>query len=430
LDSLTQIVLGAACGEVVAGKKIGNRAMLWGAVGGTIPDLDVLASFFTDEIASTSFHRGFMHSFLFAALAPWVLAKLTQWLYGANVYKRRGYKAGAMAIWLIFYIGAAAGINFIPVLMGEGLSWYALVPTLVLGAWFVWKLWRDYWRRDLKLVEASYSTWVALFFWSIFTHPILDCFTSWGTQILQPFSDLRVQWCTVSVVDPIATVPFLVLLLVASRIPKSKPSRSWWNMAGLTWFCGYLLLYTLWHKSIVNRTFEETLAAKNIHYQRYYTNPSLFNNIVWNGVAEGDTAYYFGLYGFNDCRREFSPISVIPKNHQLLNVVPPHSRAGYFLHWFSDGYYNVLPYRGDTLQVNDLRFGLLGDSLLGRNYVFPFLVFKNEKGEWDILQNNRNKENMEMSKQSFGELWRRVREGKCSSSFTRRSLGEGGGQGQ
>jgi len=404
--------------------------MLWGAVGGTIPDLDVLASFFTDEIASTSFHRGFMHSFLFAALAPWVLAKLTQWLYGANVYKRRGYKAGAMAIWLIFYIGAAAGINFIPVLIGEGLSWYALVPTLVLGAWFVWKLWRDYWRRDLKLVEASYSTWVALFFWSIFTHPILDCFTSWGTQILQPFSDLRVQWCTVSVVDPIATVPFLVLLLVASRIPKSKPSRSWWNMAGLTWFCGYLLLYTLWHKSIVNRTFEETLAAKNIHYQRYYTNPSLFNNIVWNGVAEGDTAYYFGLYGFNDCRREFSPISVIPKNHQLLNVVPPHSRAGYFLHWFSDGYYNVLPYRGDTLQVNDLRFGLLGDSLLGRNYVFPFLVFKNEKGEWDILQNNRNKENMEMSKQSFGELWRRVREGKCSSSFTRRSLGEGGGQGQ
>ena len=112
MDSLTQIVLGAACGEIVAGKKIGNRAMLWGAVGGTIPDLDVLASFFTDEITSTSFHRGFMHSFLFAALAPWVLAKITQWFYDENVYKRRGYKAGAMALWLIFYIGAAAGINF------------------------------------------------------------------------------------------------------------------------------------------------------------------------------------------------------------------------------------------------------------------------------------------------------------------------------
>ena len=42
MDSLTQIVLGAAVGEVVLGKKIGNRAMSWGAVGGAIPDLDDL----------------------------------------------------------------------------------------------------------------------------------------------------------------------------------------------------------------------------------------------------------------------------------------------------------------------------------------------------------------------------------------------------
>ena len=85
MDSLTQIVLGAACGEAVAGKKLGNRAMLWGAIGGTIPDLDVFATFFCDEITATSFHRGFMHSFLFAALAPWGLAKLTQWFYTNNV---------------------------------------------------------------------------------------------------------------------------------------------------------------------------------------------------------------------------------------------------------------------------------------------------------------------------------------------------------
>ena len=42
MDSLTQIVLGAAVGEAVLGKKIGTRAMLWGAIAGTIPDLDVL----------------------------------------------------------------------------------------------------------------------------------------------------------------------------------------------------------------------------------------------------------------------------------------------------------------------------------------------------------------------------------------------------
>ena len=409
MDSLTQIVLGAACGEVVAGKKLGNRAMLWGAIGGTIPDLDVFAAFFTDEIAATSFHRGFMHSFLFAALAPWVLARLTIWFYGEGVYKNRAYKTVAMLLWLLFYVGAAAGINFIPVLMGEGLNWYILTPTLVLGAWFVWKLWNDYWRRDLSLVEAPYRSWVALFFWSIFTHPILDCFTSWGTQIWQPFSDLRVQWCTVSVVDPVATVPFLLALLVAARFAREHRWRAYWNYIGLGWFCAYLCVYTVWHKVEVNRIFEASLAQKHISYTRYYTNPTIFNNILWSGVAEGDTAFYFGQYGFNDRVRAFSRISTIPKNHALLDQVPPDSRAGYFLRWFSNGYYSVQVYNGDTLQVNDLRFGLMGDTLMNDNYVFPFLVFKNEKGEWDVHQNNRRRENMETQKGAFGDMWRRIK---------------------
>ena len=47
MDSLTQIVLGAAVGQAVAGRQIGNRAMLYGAIAGTIPDLDVIASNFT-----------------------------------------------------------------------------------------------------------------------------------------------------------------------------------------------------------------------------------------------------------------------------------------------------------------------------------------------------------------------------------------------
>lgn len=409
MDSLTQIVLGAACGEIVAGRKIGNRAMLWGAIGGTIPDLDVFAAFFTDELTAVAFHRGFMHSFLFAVLAPWLLAWLAQRFYDGNVYQRPVYKASAMTLWLLFYVGAAAGINFIPVLLGEGLRWYILLPTLLLGGWFVWKMWRDYWQRELALVEMPYRTWVALFFWSIFTHPILDCFTNYGTQIWQPFSDLRVQWSTVSVVDPLCTLPFLLCLLILARFARTDRRRAWWNGAGLVWFCGYLGLYTIWHKVTVNRAFEQTLQAKGIAYQRYYTNPTIFNNIVWSGIAEGDSAYYFGLYGFNDRVPSFNRISTIPKRHDLLSAIPDDDRAKYFLRWFSDGYYNVQPYRGDTLQVNDLRFGLLGDSLRGNNYVFPFLLFKNERGAWDITQNNRNQESMETSKQSFGVLWRRVK---------------------
>ena len=41
MDSLTQLTFGAACGEAILGKKIGRKAPLWGAVLGTLPDLDV-----------------------------------------------------------------------------------------------------------------------------------------------------------------------------------------------------------------------------------------------------------------------------------------------------------------------------------------------------------------------------------------------------
>jgi inner membrane protein len=58
MDSLTQIVLGASVGEAVLGRKIGNKAMLYGAIAGTIPDLDVLSSYFTDTVTALEFHRG------------------------------------------------------------------------------------------------------------------------------------------------------------------------------------------------------------------------------------------------------------------------------------------------------------------------------------------------------------------------------------
>ena len=80
MDSRTQIVLGASVGEAVLGKKVGNKAILWGAIAGTLPDLDVLLRYFTDEISSTQMHRGFSHSFVFAVLiAPllgWIAKKI------------------------------------------------------------------------------------------------------------------------------------------------------------------------------------------------------------------------------------------------------------------------------------------------------------------------------------------------------------------
>lgn len=63
MDSITQIVLGAAVGEIILGRKLGNKGLLLGAIGGTIPDLDVIYNFFNDDpIAILRVHRAYSHS--------------------------------------------------------------------------------------------------------------------------------------------------------------------------------------------------------------------------------------------------------------------------------------------------------------------------------------------------------------------------------
>jgi len=76
MDSLTQIVLGAAVGEAVLGKKAGNKAMLYGAIAGTIPDLDVYIGKLFDTITALEIHRGFSHSIFFAIVFGWIFGWL------------------------------------------------------------------------------------------------------------------------------------------------------------------------------------------------------------------------------------------------------------------------------------------------------------------------------------------------------------------
>ena len=80
MDSLTQIVLGGAVAELVAGKRMGNKAIVWGAIAGTIPDLDVFLRAFYHPIDAALLHRGFSHSilfsFLFSPVFSWILFHL------------------------------------------------------------------------------------------------------------------------------------------------------------------------------------------------------------------------------------------------------------------------------------------------------------------------------------------------------------------
>lgn len=78
MDSLTHIALGACIGELFLGKKIGQRAMLYGAIAASLPDIDFIAGFFLNAADNLLAHRGFTHSILFALIMSLFLG----WFFG------------------------------------------------------------------------------------------------------------------------------------------------------------------------------------------------------------------------------------------------------------------------------------------------------------------------------------------------------------
>jgi inner membrane protein len=98
MDSVTQLVLGAAVGEAALGRKIGNRALLWGAAMGTFPDLDVFIPL-GDVVSDFTYHRSASHSLFVLALATPLFAWLATRIHADT---RESFKRWMLAIYLIF----------------------------------------------------------------------------------------------------------------------------------------------------------------------------------------------------------------------------------------------------------------------------------------------------------------------------------------
>lgn len=98
MDSLTQLALGAAVGEATLGRKVGNRAILWGAVAGTLPDLDVFIPL-GDAVSDFTYHRSASHSLFVLALLTPLLAWLIRRLHPGSA---AGLRDWAILLYLVF----------------------------------------------------------------------------------------------------------------------------------------------------------------------------------------------------------------------------------------------------------------------------------------------------------------------------------------
>ena len=364
MDSLSQIVLGAAVGEVVLGRRIGNRAMVWGAVAGTIPDMDVLGKFFLSELDNLGFHRGISHSLLFCVLGALVFGWVTHWLYRSRHHAWMAIATKAAAAVLIGFV-----VNFITQIASPGGWWPVALYIPLVGAWLGRHSFYRYFKGDWEAPNADLKGWVLLFFWGFLTHTLLDCCTTYGTQLFAPFSNMRVAWGTIAVADPLWTFPFLACLLVAARFAREDRRRQFWNGIGLGWCCFYLALTAL-NYSQVHRTFEEALAQKGMSYEQFHITPTIFNNLLWNVVVDAGDDYLLAQYSILDeIPITFHPVA---KGRELLHNFDTDETLKE-LRWFSAGYLNAVRREDGSLQLNDLRFGTFsGRGENADDYIFRF----------------------------------------------------------
>ncbi len=115
MDTLTHIALGACLGEAFAGKALGKKAMLWGIMAQSIPDIDFVASFWMNTSANLLAHRGFTHSFLFIVLITPLLALLADRFHKPhNIHLLK---------WIIFFGAAILMHIFLDAFNNYGVGW-------------------------------------------------------------------------------------------------------------------------------------------------------------------------------------------------------------------------------------------------------------------------------------------------------------------
>ncbi len=218
------------------------------------------------------------------------------------------------------------------------------VGALLVAACLYWFLKKHLsWRETYLVCFVGYAT-----------HALLDAFTSYGTQLLWPFSDARIAWNYISVIDPLFTVPLLILFAFVCL----KRSRLY-VFLGLGWVLLYMSMGIFQGKRAL--ALGQDLALSRGHSPDLVSvKPSFGNLLLWKAIYEFEDFYYVDAIRLAQ-GSQYCPGQKIAKlnlSEDLLNLSPDSQQAHDIERFrkFSAGY---LSYEPRTGLVIDTRYSVL-----------------------------------------------------------------------
>ena len=191
------------------------------------------------------------------------------------------------------------------------------------------------------------------------THGLLDACTSYGTQLFWPFSDYRVAWNSISVVDPLFSLPLLAMVLLGV-----VRKRRAYALAGISWAVAYMVLGTVQHHRAVDMA--RGLAAERGHnLVRVVAKPGFANLLVWKSVYESDGYFYVdGIRaGWSAMVCEGERTRAFDRLRDLYWLDPASQQAKDLdrFGWYSDGWLALDTQ--DPLYVVDVRYASLPNRI-------------------------------------------------------------------
>lgn len=252
-----------------------------------------------------------------------------------------------------------------------------------------------------KQQNIELKTWIWFSSFPLLSHILIDCFNTYGTAIFEPFSNVRLSYDSMAIIDIFFLLPLLTFTIWALFIPFQKRIRrvvAWISLSVITLY----FLFTIVNKEVITNRAIKQLQSQGINFNRVLTTPAPLLNFIWAIVAEDNNGYYLSIINRLDSSKDIN-FRYLPRDTELLGQLRDSKEVKDLMR-FSKGYYTVEKDSLGNLWIHDLRY--IGLDLENENsYVFSFGI-KNNGGSIEVTRSHPNRSiNIKTIKKYFGNLF-------------------------